>query len=423
MVTKIERWIDLSGLSRKGKDKHIDWVNSVGKKVDFMYDGIIGTIKILEYIDSRTVKIYIENYTNNTGCTFPIENIIGCKLRSILRQPIAITNPELVQFFLDKGDAHKYLSHSGVKLPMLCPVCGTIKNMLIKDLTKNGFSCPACSDGISWPNKFMFNALTQLKVDFINEVTKFSPGFKWIENNYRYDFYLKTNDRNVLVEMDGLFHAKGFFQTYEEIHQRDLDKDRLARDNGYEVIRIDCAYSDTSKRFDYVLYNIFNSELNSILNLDIVDWELANRRATSSNVVLAAQYWNDDLTIKEICEKLGIAKSTAREYLKNAAQLGLCNYSAELSINKKSKKFKRALQKANGKPVIVLHNNVIIGVFPSVAEFSRNSKKICNAYMSGYKASRICRGEQECPNGYSIAYITRNEYELLSVKNPSTTQN
>jgi len=70
---------------------------------------------------------------------------------------ISITHPEFIVFFADKKDTLRYSAHSNKKIHMICPVCGHKKEMYISNLIRQGFSCPRCGDGISYPEKFFFN--------------------------------------------------------------------------------------------------------------------------------------------------------------------------------------------------------------------------------------------------------------------------
>ena len=53
-----------------------------------------------------------------------------------------------------------------------CPVCGYIcKDKSINQVNRDmDVRCPICKDGISYPNKFIFNSLLQIKdkLDFLD---------------------------------------------------------------------------------------------------------------------------------------------------------------------------------------------------------------------------------------------------------------
>lgn len=80
---------------------------------------------------------------------------------------------------------------SGTKVWLKCKNCGTDKLIRFPDFKNYGFSCPKCSDGISFPNKFAFSLLDQLDVYF---QTEYSPD--WIKPK-KYDFYFELNKKNI----------------------------------------------------------------------------------------------------------------------------------------------------------------------------------------------------------------------------------
>ena len=95
---------------------------------------------------------------------------------------ISTTAPWMVKFFSNKNDAYKYTCGSNKKIKTKCPDCGNEKYMIINNLFKKGFSCNKCSDGFSYPNKFMFNVLEQLNEEFVSECSPI-----WVEGKF-YDF-------------------------------------------------------------------------------------------------------------------------------------------------------------------------------------------------------------------------------------------
>ena len=132
------------------------------------------------------------------------------------------------------------ISYCGrTKIKIKCKYCGNVKDTTTQIFVYYNFRCPKCSDGISYPNKFMFSVLKQLKVDFISE---YSP--KWI-NLKKYDFYFKINGKEYIIEMDGAFHNRDNpfnKNTKEKSKAIDKYKDKLAKERNIKVIRINCDY-------------------------------------------------------------------------------------------------------------------------------------------------------------------------------------
>ena len=183
-----------------------------------------------------------------------------------------------------------------------------------------GFSCQKCSDGISYPNKFSRALLEQLPVENIDY--EWSPD--WIKP-YRYDNYFEYNGIKYILEMDGKFHYEDngmSNMTAEEQKQIDNMKDEMAIKHNVKMIRIDCQKSD----MDYIKTNIINSELNTILDLSNIDWDLCNREALNSLVKQVCDLYKDGYRNIDIENKLKISKNTVTKYLKLGNELGWCKY-------------------------------------------------------------------------------------------------
>ena len=123
----------------------------------------------------------------------------------------ATTDSWMVKYFENSDDAFKYAKNSNIKVNMKCPYCGTLKEMRIADLNKKGFSCPVCSDGISYPNKFAHELFSQLSGQYKEYVFEYSPDWAGL---CKYDNYIKYNDgKEIIIEMDGGFHFRNDFKT------------------------------------------------------------------------------------------------------------------------------------------------------------------------------------------------------------------
>ena len=425
---KIEKWIDLSQLPRSKSGNLIRWNMSIGCTMNFIYGQHSGNLTIIDKLSADKYKVLISTkddsfeYILNTNC------IYNCKLGGAFTRPIAITNPELIKYFANIDDAYKYTSHSGKRVDMICPFCGTHRIQVVRVLTDEGLACPACSDGISFPNKLMYNILTQLQVDFINEVTHRTDGFDWISNDYRYDFYVNIPNDPILIEMDGRFHTGSFFQTYTETHETDVIKDLMAKNNGFRVIRIDCAYCKMHDRFEYVQNSILSSELNYILNLHNVDWNKAYTLASTSNVKLAADLWNTtDFCSSDIAKHIGVSVCTARSYLTQAAKLKLCDYNSKKAAQRTYYKHPWSTPAKNNKnkvkPIALYKDGDLLNVFLGVVDLDRQSEALYGVHMDYRNVYAVCKGDRKHTYGYTMKFITHEEYERLAPQLAQTVQN
>ena len=416
---KIKKWIDLSELPTDSRGK-IKWKLSVGHSLSFQYGDIVNKLIILQHVPYKNqVVIYINGYTNKLGSFIGIDSLRNCMLGNILKKTISEIHPEYVKYFVDKSIPYLYTYGSNIKVSTKCPFCGTEKLYQINDLCRSGFSCPTCSDGVSWPNKFMYNILKQVKVDFLNEVTSKNQGFEWM-GSYRYDFYFIKDGKQYIIEMDGELHFRDSFRTYKESHTVDIEKDKLALEHGIKMIRINCNYTSLFSRFDFIKNNILNSELNTILDLSSVNWISANKSALNSNIKLAATMWDTGIhDKKQIAKDIGISVDAVKKYLTIATNLGLCTYDTEADKTI----WRNSVAKRFSKPIMLFKNNIPVNVFPSTTELDRRSIKLYGVHLHKQHIGAVCRGERSQTCGYTMKYITREEYEQLAPQFAKTIQN
>lgn len=253
---------------------------------------------------------------------------------------IHTTRPDVEEWMHNKEDAYKYSMSSKEKILWDCPDCKNTFEERICNVNSNRLSCPFCSDGISYPNKFMYNSLYQIKddLDFLDR--EYNPDWCKFEFNGnkrcgKYDVYFGINGQRYIVEMDGgLGHGNkahtNSLLSQDELLQIDLIKDKLAEEHGIKVIRIDCNYK-TNDRYTYILNNVLNSNLKDIIDLSKIDFDLSNKNSTNSLIVKAGELWNQGLTAGQIRKELKIGEGTVTSYLKTASEIGVCDYSVEKS--------------------------------------------------------------------------------------------
>lgn len=398
---KVKRWIDLSGLP-KNKKGQVDWQNSIGIKIPFRYGETIGEVELLKYIGDKKYDILI--YVDGRIIPYRLSSTLikKCNFGYAIKQPVGVTHPDLVKYFENSEDAFKYSAYHTSPVSMMCPICGFLKKQTVELLTLSGFSCPRCSDGKSWAEKFMFSILEQLKVKFKNEITKKDNGFEWV-GKYRYDFYVEYEDKKFLIEMDGHFHDGSNFHKYEDVYSVDLKKDKLAIDNKFCLIRINCRYPNVNSRFEFVKNNILNSSLRDFLNLNRINWELANKNALSSYVKTASSFYNDGVTSPaKIGKLLGISPATVRKYLNIASKIGWCNYT---TVN--------GMSTSRIKPIALYKEQNIVGVFLTARDLDRESEKLYGVHMDYRNIHAACKNSNRHKRvrGYTPKYITYDEYQ------------
>ena len=253
---------------------------------------------------------------------------------------IHTTRPDVEEWMHNKEDAYKYSMSSKEKILWDCPDCKNTFEERICNVNSNRLSCPFCSDGISYPNKFMYNSLYQIKDDLDFLEREYNPDWCKFEFNGnercgKYDVYFGIDGQRYIVEMDGgLGHGNkvhtNSLLSQDELLQIDLIKDKLAEEHGIKVIRIDCNYK-TDNKYTYILNNVLNSDLKDIIDLSKIDFDLSNKNSVSSLIVKAGELWNQGLTAGQIRKELKIGEGTVTSYLKTASEIGVCDYSVEKS--------------------------------------------------------------------------------------------
>lgn len=232
------------------------------------------------------------------------------------------TRPDIAQLLVDPEDGYLYSQFSHKKIKFLCPIC---KNQFLQDLnhvSQRGLSCPNCSDNISFPNKFMREILLSLNVDFEPE---YSP--IWIKPK-RYDFYFEHNNKKYIIEMDGgLGHGNdppnGTFWFDKDL-SKSLDeyKDKLAKQHGIDVIRIDCNYNaDVAAK--NIFNNIVNSKISDIFDISKIDIKTCELNAQKTIFKDICDLFNDGKSPKDISSELHLSAGYVRNMIRKARRLGI----------------------------------------------------------------------------------------------------
>lgn len=304
----------------------------------------------------HTWKTLLGNVTHNyQGCPYCCGRyfIIG-------ESDLYTVYPEIAKLLLYPDEGRTMSKCCDKKAKFKCPCCGAISEHMVSNVVRRGFSCPVCSDGISYPNKFAASVFFQLNVRYIHE-------FSFDNMSYRYDFYLP--DYNAIIEMHGRQHYEEWDRSSRTIQEEQLnDKNKMdfAISNGVlHYIVIDSRYSE----INYISKNILESDLINMFDLSKVNWRQCGYFASGSLVHKAAELYNDGHSVIEISKMLSHSTTTIIGFLKKATKLDLCQYAP-------SKGFLMDKHK-----IILLNNNEI---FDSISDASKkynvpiaNISKVC----------------------------------------------
>lgn len=312
---------------------------------------------------------------------------------------IPTTAPWMVKYFQGGyKEAKLYTKSSNQKIKSICPECGEVKNIIVNNLYKQGLSC-ICNDGFSHGHKYVYNILKQLNANFVqNKIPtwcKFYNSYKEKNTRGEYDFIIK--DFKLIIEVDGEFHRKDNHmsgQTKEESQYLDYMKDRLAEENGYEVVRI-------SDKGDFK-ENILNSKLSIFFDLNNINWQECEEFTFKNIIKEVCMRWNN----KSECETtkdLEIEFNTfaIRDYLKKGAKLGWCSYDSKDEMIKNGSRS----GKYKNKKVEVFKDGISIGIFESVKSLAEKSIELFSVKLNKSNIALVARGETEYYKGFKFKYV------------------
>lgn len=372
-------------------------------------------IPLGEYKGANT-KILVRHNCGNEWNTIPSSLLKGhgcpvCsgKVAKLGINTIWDTDRWMVDLGVSEEDAKKYSKGSNKKISVKCPDCGRSKKMMINNIYNYESICCSCSNGKSYPEKFIFNLLQQLKTDF---KTEYSPC--WIANK-RYDFYIK--DLDIIIETHGIQHYSNItsFKSYggrnlKQEQANDKLKREIALKNGIKYyIGLDCRKSN----MDYIKNSILNSELSKLFDLSIINWSKCAEFANKNIVKEVCNYWNnrkENETTVDVGIKFNLARNTIQTYLKKGTKLGWCKYNPKEEIKKASVKS----GKASGKRVEMFKNNKSLGTFLSCRELDRQSEKLFGIKLSFTGISSVCLGSRKSHKGFTFKYVEGDNNSNIS---------
>ena len=169
------------------------------------------------------------------------------------------------------------------------------------------------SDGVSIPEKFMWNVLKELNIEFKTQLNK--KDFDWCQN-YKYDFYIPS--LNMVIETHGVQHYeksnRGRDLEEEQLNDR-LKKELALNNNIKNYVVVDCRKSE----LDWLKENTIK-KLDNYFDLLNIDWRLVWNNSLKNLVYEVKRLVEEGYNNKQIIEILGISEVTVINYKK---QLGI----------------------------------------------------------------------------------------------------
>jgi len=316
---------------------------------------------------------------------------------------ISTTAPWMIPYFVNPNDAFIYHKYSKVKTKFKCLDCGRVYEKSIGLVNANhGVAC-ACSDGWSYPNKFMYFLLEQIGVNFTPEKI-----FDWSKNRI-YDDYIEYNGLKIITEQHGNQHYDRpihHSRSLEQEKENDKLKRDLALNNGIgHYFVIDCR--ESSK--EYIKKNICKSGLLELLdvNQDDIDWEQCSVFASSNIVKAVCNFLNENpsMAIDDVAAHFKFSKKTIFRYQRLGKQNGWIKYS-----NRKQLLNKPAY---NSKPVYCHENGNYYG-----SAFVACECMFSNATEGSAKRLKVCIGRNITYKDHNFSFVTQEEFNRVKSESP-----
>ena len=284
------------------------------------------------------------------------------------------------------------MPHSTKAITVICPDCGRQKNIKPDQVSSaRTIRCP-CGDGMSYPNKFMFSVLEQLKIDFIPEYID-----TWSER-CRYDDFIPSI--GCIIENHGRQHYEEVpftERTLAEEQKNDKKKMELAMTNGIQkYVVIDCRRANAN----WIKRSIMNSDLPQILKFSEsdIDWDKCDIFAQKNLVKEVCEYYNSNqnVLIQDISKHFNINRQTIRQYLIAGSKHHWCNYNTKDGWKNKGKIFSGS----NGSTAVKIYcvdNGMVFGC-------QQDAKQALNLSTTSHIPD-CCSGKRKCAGGYHWFYL------------------
>jgi len=169
-------------------------------------------------------KIHESEKKNLHGFVGGQEGSMDCKACNSIGQWIidCYGNNALEKYWSNKNTINPFEVSRGSNknVLLICQICKREIEISPKNFFKKKSLCDKCSDGISYPEKFIRNILNQLNLEYICQLSK--ANFYWC-NKYRYDFYIPR--LSLIIETHGNQHFKNAGGSWKSVwYEQENDK-------------------------------------------------------------------------------------------------------------------------------------------------------------------------------------------------------
>lgn len=348
----------LEHLPKKGKaQKKINWMNSVGMTFKFIYDGIEGEIKIVEYISNEKIKLYYpekDRYIYMGGGHIK-EAKIGVLLGVVKKDFLYKTGDVLTNKNRSLTILDTIIENGEKKYKCKCNIDGYEWITSKSNLEHNNVGCPCCVNQVvvteinsMWKTDYWMVELgvneEESKTVIATSTCKVSTtckycgkkgkdvavniynrksikctcgdGFSYPEKfvvsllnqinipyEYqflfewsglkRYDFYIPS--LNMIIETHGMQHYEQTRRKGARTLEEEQENDRLKERLARENRIENYVVLDCrNSELEWIKESILGSSLSKLLNLSSIDWNRCEEYALSNLVKEVCDYYNSN---------------------------------------------------------------------------------------------------------------------------------
>lgn len=235
---------------------------------------------------------------------------------------IAQVDPEFAKWFVDPSVPRRVPPFSKEKADFYCQQCGNV----VRDLSvsniyqRRRIACALCSDGVSYPERFVGAVLRQMGISFQRQYcVRYEKGGKG--KRYLYDFF--DEDRGLILETHGQQHFemhcfdKMGGQGLEAVQKNDAEKEAFAR----EVLGCDYIWLDCRKSEPEWIRREIEKKL-TFYPLERVDWKAAQQETHTSLTLRIVALYNEGVPLADIAKQVQLYKTTVCTKLRRAKKAG-----------------------------------------------------------------------------------------------------
>lgn len=315
-------------------------------------------VQSVVYPNAPTYEISETNLKNGQGCAYKAGKRV-CEENNLYS--IVYIRPYLVNVEESKNITFK--SNKPVLFKCSTVNCDNTKKMAPNTLVRQGYSCPNCSTGISYPERFMMA---------VNQYFNLSYDYQVTYEHGRFDFI--NHETKVVIEMNGIAHyeERDGYMSHETTKLSDNKKRKWCKENGYTLIFIDARKSD----FNFIKDNINACEyLPNIL--------LKDEKAIMELIEISSKYDIQEIIRLYEVEKLSTVKIAQKYEVSFGTICGI--------LNRNNIKLR-----GNIRPVKCVETGI---VYESVTEAQRQTGIAKNGI------SACCRGKRKTSGGFHWEFV------------------